>query len=317
MAVNPQQERKARMPNHKMPRSLLSLAAVLFSLVALVGCTMECPSELTNADKALAAAKQAGKDKECPELYAAAEKLRNEAHAMCKPCYEPEAIALAKESMKKTAALCPPKPAPPPPPPVAAKPPAPAVTVSLSASPTSVKQGDCSTLMWSSSNASSASIDQGVGRVEPNGSRKVCPDRTTQYTITSAGEGGSREASATVTVVPKVVDRLTVRVNFDFNKSTVKKADDADLEKAVAFVKKYPGFKISVEGYTDNIGSDAYNQALSERRAAAVKEYLVKHGVDAAKIQSAGHGESDPVADNSTETGRAENRRVEILILSE
>ncbi len=97
----------------------------------------------------------------------------------------------------------------------------------------------------------------------------------------------------------------------------MRKSDDAELQKAVAFIKKYPGYKISLEGYTDNIGSDKYNQGLSERRAAAVKAYLVAHGIDGARIQTSGHGEANPIADNSTEKGRFQNRRVEVLILSE
>jgi OOP family OmpA-OmpF porin len=158
--------------------------------------------------------------------------------------------------------------------------------------------------------------------------------------ITATGPGGSRTAAATVTVNPpppapapapivvpappapapaaRVIDRLTLHVNFDFNKSVVRKADDAELQKAVEFVKKYPGYQVSIEGHTDSIGTDKYNQALSERRAAAVKAYLVKQGVvDNQKITSVGYGESKPIADNKTDKGRFENRRVEILILSE
>ena len=129
--------------------------------------------------------------------------------------------------------------------------------------------------------------------------------------------GRARDASTTITVNPKVVDRLSLHVNFDFNKATLRKAEDADLQKAVAFVKKYSSYKVSLEGYTDNVGSDAYNQKLWEKRAAAVKDYLVAHGADGSRIQTSGHGEANPVADNSTEKGRAENRRVEVLILSE
>jgi outer membrane protein OmpA-like peptidoglycan-associated protein len=115
-----------------------------------------------------------------------------------------------------------------------------------------------------------------------------------------------------------VIDRLVLHVNFNFNKSDIRKADIADLQKAIDFVKKYPGYKIAIEGHTDNIGSDKYNQALSERRAAAVKDYLLKHGmIDTSKdvITTKGYGESKPIADNSTEKGRFENRRVEILVL--
>jgi OOP family OmpA-OmpF porin len=229
---------------------------------------------------------------------------------------------MANEAAIKAAALCPKKVAEAPPP-AAAKPAPPAApaapTASLSASPASIKQGQCATLTWSSSNASSVSIDHGVGKVDTSGSKQVCPDSTTQYALTAVGAAESRSASTTVAVQPKVVDRLTLHVNFDFNKATVRKADDADLQKGIDFVKKYPGSKISLEGYTDNIGSDKYNLALSERRAEAVKDYLLKHGAatDAARMKTAGHGKSDPIADNSTEKGRFENRRVEILILSE
>ena len=315
--MNPLEEGESTMPKYKIPKSLL-LIAVLISLSALVGCTAAIPPELTAADQAIAAARQAGKDKDCPNEFNAAEKMKNEAYAICKPCDQEKAIAMAKEALKKTNALCPPRPTPVPTPVAVVKPPAPAPSVSFSANPASVKQGECATLTWSSSNASGAAIDQGIGRVGPNGSQKVCPDRTTQYSISATGEGGSREASTTVTVAPRVVDRLTLHVNFDFNKATVKKADDADVQKAVEFLRKYPGYKISLEGYTDNIGGEAYNQDLSEKRAAAVKELLVsKRGIDGSKIQTSGHGASNPVADNATAEGRAKNRRVEILILSE
>ena len=111
---------------------------------------------------------------------------------------------------------------------------------------------------------------------------------------------------------------MTLHVNFDFDKATVRDADAAELKKALEFVKKYAGYKISIEGHTDSIGTDQYNQRLSERRAAAVREYLLKHGVaNGARIKSVGYGESKPIADNSTEEGRFQNRRVEILILSE
>jgi len=179
-------------------------------------------------------------------------------------------------------------------------------------------------LLWSSANAASASIDQGVGSVDLSGLRQVCPTTTTPYTIAAVGEGGSRAASTTVAVTPlppvapKVIDRLTLHVNFDFDKSNIRNADTAELQRAVDFVTKYSGYKISIEGHTDSIGTEKYNQGLSERRAAAVKEHLLKHRVaDGARIKSAGYGKSKPIADNSTEKGRFENRRVEILILSE
>jgi OOP family OmpA-OmpF porin len=111
---------------------------------------------------------------------------------------------------------------------------------------------------------------------------------------------------------------LTLQVLFDVDKSSITEAGQKELQKAVAFVKKYPGAKIEVGGHTDSTGPDAYNQKLSERRATAVKDYLIKEaGVESSKIAAVGYGEAKPVADNKTAAGRAQNRRVEILILSD
>jgi outer membrane protein OmpA-like peptidoglycan-associated protein len=116
----------------------------------------------------------------------------------------------------------------------------------------------------------------------------------------------------------KVIDKMTLQVFFDFDKNILTEADLKELPKAVAFVKKYPGAKIRLDGYTDSIGTDEYNMKLSERRATAVKDYLIKEaGVSSSKITAVGHGEADPVADNKTAEGRAKNRRVEISILSD
>jgi OmpA-OmpF porin, OOP family len=312
------------MRNLSVLKRLFSIAVPLYCLSVLVGCVGQevapdgiwYPNELASADRAVKAAMQAGKDKECPTEFKAAEKLKNDAYATWRSCRTKEAIAMAIEAESKTNALCPKK-APPPPPP-AAPAPAPAPTASISASPASIPEGQCTTLTWSSSNATSASIDQGVGKVDLSGSRQVCPDKTTQYTIAAAGGRESGSASTTVTVRPKVIDRLTVHVNFDFNKSDIRKSDLDDLQKAVDFVKKYPDYKISIEGHTDSIGTPEYNQGLSERRAAAVKAYLLSHGVaDGARIRTAGFGETKPIADNKTKEGRFQNRRVEILILSD
>jgi OOP family OmpA-OmpF porin len=111
---------------------------------------------------------------------------------------------------------------------------------------------------------------------------------------------------------------MTLHVLFDLDKSILTEADVKELQKAVTFVKKYSGAKIRLDGYTDYIGTDAYNIKLSERRAAIVKDYLIKEaGVDSSKITVVGHGKADPVADNKTAEGRAENRRVEVSILSD
>jgi len=278
--------------------------------------------ELPAADRAVEAARTAGKDRECPAEFQAADKMRRDAWDTYKACRTREAIAKANEATAQANALCPKKampapPPPPPPPPVVVPPPPSAPTVSLSANPASIVEGKCSTLTWSSSNATGATIDQGVGKVDPNGSRQVCPKATTPYTLNATGEGGSRTAATTVTVTPRVIDRLTLHVNFDFDKSVIRQTDIAELEKAVAFVKKYPDSKVAVEGHTDSRGTEKYNLKLSQRRADAVKKYLVDKGEKAARITAEGKGKGYPIADNKTDKGRFENRRVEVLILSE
>jgi len=193
----------------------------------------------------------------------------------------------------------------PPPPVVAAAP----LGASISATPAYVYAGQCTTLSWSTQNATDVTIEPGVGKVAPSGSKQVCPTDNTQYTITAATAGGSKTASTTVPVYKRAV----LHINFDTNKSDIRKADLPELQKAVEFVKKYPDTKVSVVGFTDSRGTDKYNQKLSERRANAVKKYLVDKGhVKADMISAEGRGEAEPVGDNKTKDGQFKNRRVEI-----
>ena len=86
------------------------------------------------------------------------------------------------------------------------------------------------------------------------------------------------------------------------------------LAKLAGFLNKYPDRNAQIEGYTDSVGSDEYNQGLSQRRADAVKSYLVHQGIDTQRLTSTGNGKSSPVGDNATATGRQQNRRVEVII---
>jgi OOP family OmpA-OmpF porin len=111
---------------------------------------------------------------------------------------------------------------------------------------------------------------------------------------------------------------MTLLLHFDFDKSVIKDTDKAELNRAISFIKKYPDAHVKLEGHTDSKGSEDYNQRLSERRASAVQQYIVKEGgTKESKITSAGYGELKPVETNNTDEGRAKNRRVEVLIMSE
>jgi outer membrane protein OmpA-like peptidoglycan-associated protein len=117
---------------------------------------------------------------------------------------------------------------------------------------------------------------------------------------------------------PKVIDRMSLILHFDFDKSIIKDKDKPELERGINFIKKYPEAAVRLEGNTDGKGTEEYNQRLSERRADAVKQYILnKHATRESRITAVGYGKSNPVASNDTDEGRAKNRRVEILILSE
>jgi outer membrane protein OmpA-like peptidoglycan-associated protein len=103
-------------------------------------------------------------------------------------------------------------------------------------------------------------------------------------------------------------------VLFDFNKYTLKPEAREKLAKVSGILLAYPNLKLQVEGYTDNIGSDEYNQKLSEERADSVRDYLVSQSVADSNVTAAGYGKTHPVADNSTNSGRAQNRRVELVV---
>ena len=102
---------------------------------------------------------------------------------------------------------------------------------------------------------------------------------------------------------------------FDFNKSVVKAEGKAKLDDLVGKVKGINLEVIIAVGHTDSVGSDAYNQKLSVRRAEAVKAYLVSKGIEKNRVYTEGKGEKQPVADNKTSEGRAKNRRVEIEVV--
>jgi outer membrane protein OmpA-like peptidoglycan-associated protein len=103
-------------------------------------------------------------------------------------------------------------------------------------------------------------------------------------------------------------------VLFDFNKYTLKPEARERLARISGIVLAYPDLKLQVEGYTDSIGSDEYNQTLSDKRAESVRDYLVSSGVSMNNVAAQGMGKADPIADNSTAAGRKLNRRVEMIV---
>lgn len=108
---------------------------------------------------------------------------------------------------------------------------------------------------------------------------------------------------------------LSASALFDFDKDKIKEAAKPRLDEVANRVRSLGDVEaVTIVGHTDSVGSEAYNEQLSMRRANAVKNYLLDQGVDPSLVSTSGMGESQPVADNSTDAGRAQNRRVEITI---
>jgi len=118
-------------------------------------------------------------------------------------------------------------------------------------------------------------------------------------------------------ISPEIIRRVKIaaeNIFFETAKSTLLPKSFPKLNDVVSILKDNASFKLQIDGHTDFVGNDAYNQTLSEQRAASVRAYLVGQGIAESRISSAGYGESRPVADNNTTAGKAKNRRVEMTL---
>jgi peptidoglycan-associated lipoprotein len=208
-------------------------------------------------------------------------------------------------------------PPPPPPPPPATRP-----TVSIQANPTSINRGDSSTLSWTSTDATQLTISPDVGAVTAQGSTKVTPSNSATYTITASGPGGSADSSVRVTVAQpppppppqQEIDYNTLFLQevkdayFDFNKADIRADAREALGKTAEFLRKYPQIRATIEGHCDERGSTEYNLVLGDRRAAAVKSYLVSLGISADRLSTTSLGKERPFCTESNEECWQKNR---------
>ena len=128
------------------------------------------------------------------------------------------------------------------------------------------------------------------------------------------GEEFAEPFTVTVMFEPAKSYRLD-NVYFDFAKYTIRPESFAELDELVSYMKWRENEKIEIAGHTDNIGNASDNQKLSEQRAEAIRQYLIKKGISASRVIAKGYGSTDPVADNSTYEDREKNRRTEVRIL--
>jgi peptidoglycan-associated lipoprotein len=234
-------------------------------------------------------------------------------------------LALAGGCKKKVAA-------PPPPPPPPATPPA-APTVTLNASPTTIEKGQCATLTWSSTNATTVSLDQGIGDVATSGSRQVCPSESTTYTINVKGEGGTASATTRITVnspappppppppssgptVEELFSQSVGDIYFDYDKSDIREDAKSSLNSSAEFLKQNSSVKFNVEGHCDERGSEEYNLGLGDRRANSAKTYLVNLGIAADRMNTVSYGKEKPVCTEKSEGCWQKNRRAHFVFTS-
>ena len=153
--------------------------------------------------------------------------------------------------------------------------------------------------------------------------RQLEADRNAQQARTASAQAQSAEDRAKALereladLKGKKTDRGVIvtmgDVLFDTGKATLKPGAYATIERLATVLKEDTSRKVMIEGHTDSVGSDEYNQALSERRAQSVQAALFERGVDASQISTVGKGESTPVANNDSPVGRQQNRRVELV----
>jgi peptidoglycan-associated lipoprotein len=217
---------------------------------------------------------------------------------------------------KKTASVVPPVP------------PAPtAPTVSVYATPSTIDKGQSTELKWTSENATEVTL-QGVGAVDANGSRSVSPTDSTTYTVIAKGPGGSREASARVTVnLPAMAPpaqaslsdedlfaRNVKDVYFDYDRYSLRDDQLPISTNNAEFLKKHPHVKVTIEGHCDERGSEEYNLALGESRAQSLREKLVASGVSADQVAVVSYGKEKPFCTDNTEECWQQNRRDHVVL---
>jgi OOP family OmpA-OmpF porin len=282
--------------------------------------------ELQEADRAVEAARQAGKDKQCADAFKAAEDAKTNAYDVFRACRTEEGAALAKEATAKANALCPPQPvvqaAPVPEP--APAPPAP--TGSITVTPPVITKGESATLQWTSKNATGCDIQPGIGPVKPQGSLPISPAAKTDFTLVCKGDGGTANSGTSIAVVvpppvvappkpappAKLCSPSILTVKFDTDKADIKPQYHGELKTVADFLVEFPKAKGVIEGHTDSVGGPEYNRKLSQRRADSVRNYIIKNfGIAAERIGAKGYGLTKPVADNKTAEGRQQNRRIE------
>jgi peptidoglycan-associated lipoprotein len=221
----------------------------------------------------------------------------------------------------------------PPPPPASTPVRAAAPTIIVRTDRPAITRGQSAMLTITTQNATSVTIEPGIGTVPLNGNRQVSPSSSVTYIATATGPGGSIGDSVRITVndpptpaatpiravtpgvanTPLTMDQQIQRamqsVLFEFDKAEIGPDQTAKLETAAAFLKQNPNLKFLIEGHCDERGSEEYNLALGDRRANAVKQSLVRLGISESRFTTVSYGEEKPLCREQTDACYQRNRR--------
>ena len=211
-------------------------------------------------------------------------------------------------------------PSAPPPPGLTSLPAAP--TAQLTASPTVISEGDQTVLSWRTTDAASASID-GIGDVPASGVKTVTPSASTTYHLVAKGDGGTAEATASVTVNGKPAVVVPVKtmsaeeefkanvqdIFYDYDTYDIRSDSQGILSKDALYLVTHPDVKVVIGGYCDERGSNEYNLTLGQSRANSVKQALVQAGIAADRLRVVSYGKEKPFCTESTEECWQQDRR--------
>jgi OOP family OmpA-OmpF porin len=307
--------------------------------------------EMQESDRAVEAARLAGKDTQCPAEFKAAEDAKNNAYDVFRACHTEEGAALAKQATEKANALCPvqavkkaPAPAPmPAPAPVVAKPAPTPVPVPPADSD---RDGVIDTLDKCPGTPRGVAVDSNGCPIDSDRDGVAdyldkCPNTPTGVAVDSTGcpldsdkdgvadyldkcPGTPAGTAVNAQGCPMAVAKAfcdkptTIEIAFDTGKAEIKAKYHSELDKIGQFLKEFPQSKGIIEGHTDSDGSEKMNIKLSQARAESVRSYIItKFGVDGARLSAKGHGSAQPIASNKNAAGKAKNRRIDAVLSCE
>ncbi|MHB1935867.1 MAG: peptidoglycan-associated lipoprotein Pal [Acidobacteriaceae bacterium] len=203
---------------------------------------------------------------------------------------------------------------------------APAPTASITVTPNTITPGQSAALNWTTTDATDISID-GIGAVETSGTKTVSPTETTTYHLVARGNGGSTDATATLTVgqapPPPVTSQALTEsefeqnvkpVFFDYDAYSIRPDAQSIIAQDASFLQAHPTAKILIAGYCDDRGSAEYNLALGQNRANAAKTALVQAGVDASRVRTISYGKEKQFCTEENESCWQQNRRAQFTL---